>query len=218
MNEQLENNVKKGTTTVGIMTKDGVVLCADKRATLGGAIVANKKTEKIHKITDTMAFTIAGSVSDAQLIIKLIKAELRLIRIRNGKEASVKQTANLLATIVYQNIRRFSTIMAVTGFVLGGIDNKGFHLYEIGPDGSVFDHDDYCTDGCGMVYAFGVLDTLYPKNKPMTLQEGIKLGVRAVNAAMQRDTATGDGIDTFTITKEGVKKLATKKLETNVQV
>lgn len=216
MNEA-EKNIKKGTTTVGLMTKDGIVLCADKRATMGAMIIANKKTDKIHKITDTMAFTIAGSVSDAQLIIKLIKAELRLIKIRNGHEASVKQTANLLGTIVYQNIRRFSPIMAVTGFLLGGTDNSGFHLYEIGPDGSIFEHDDYCTDGCGMVYAFGVLDTLYPKDKEMSLQEGIKLGIKAVNAAMQRDTCTGDGIDVFTITKEGVKKAMTKKLETNIQ-
>lgn len=213
--EDLKNIIKKGTTTVGLICKEGVILAADKRATMG-SLVANKEVDKIYKISDNMAMTIAGTVSDAQLILKLIQAELRLIEIRNEEQATVKTTANLLGTIVYQNIRKFSPIIGVTGFLLGGKDNSGYHLYEIGPDGTVFEQFKYITDGSGMVYAYGVLDTLYKKDRP--LQENITLALKAVNAAMQRDTYTGEGIDVFTITKEGIKKLATKKLETNIQI
>lgn len=213
---EVKDIVKKGTTTVGIVCKDGIVLVADKRATLGGALVSNKKVEKVVKITDDLAITTAGMVSDIQLITKLIKAELNLRRIRTGKIATVKEATNLLATIVYQNIRKFSPILGVTGFLLGGRDNTGFYLYEIGPDGSTLPNDDYATEGSGMVMAWGVLDTLYKKD--MTIAEGIKLGVKAINAAMQRDTATGEGIDVITITKEGVKKVLSKKVEYKVEV
>lgn len=209
-----DNIIKKGTTTVGILCKDGIVLSADKRACLGMSIIGHKKVDKIYKITPNIAITIAGTVSDAQLITKLIKAELNLRRIRLEKEPSIKEVANLLGTIVYQNIRKFSPILGITGFLLGGKDNTGFYLYDVGPDGSVLPHDDYITDGSGMVYAFGVLDTLYKKD--MTMAEGIKLGIKAINAAMQRDTATGEGIDVVTITKEGVKKVLTKRVKIDI--
>ena len=215
MNEDLKNIVKKGTTTVGIVCKEGIVLAADKRATLGGQIVSNKKVDKIVKITDNMAITTAGTVSDIQLVTKLIRAELNLRKIRIKKDSTVKEAANLLGTIVYHNIRKFSPILGVTGFLLGGRDDSGIYLYSISPDGSIMTEDNFSTEGSGMVFALGVLDTLYKEG--ISLQEGIKLGVKAVNAAMQRDTATGEGIDVVTITKEGVKKVLTKKVETKVE-
>ena len=210
--ENIKDNVKKGTTTVGIVCKEGIVLAADKRATMGYDFVADKKVDKIYQITENMAITTAGTVSDAQLITKLIKAELSLRKIRTERESNVKETANLLGTIVYQNIRKFSPILGVTGFLLGGKDNAGFHLYELAPDGSVMEYDDYMADGSGMISALSVLDTLYKKG--LSIEDGIKLSVKCVNAAIQRNTATGEGIDVWTITKDGVKKVLTKRIET----
>lgn len=210
--ENIQDNVKKGTTTVGIVCKEGIVLAADKRATMGYDFVADKKVDKIYQITDNMVITTAGTVSDAQLITKLIKAELSLRKIRTERESNVKETANLLGTIVYQNIRKFSPILGVTGFLLGGKDNAGFHLYELAPDGSVMEYDDYMADGSGMISALSVLDTLYKKG--LSIEDGIKLSIKCVNAAIQRNTATGEGIDVWTITKDGVKKVLTKRIET----
>ena len=214
--EDINNYVKKGTTTVGIVCKEGIVLAADKRATFAGRIIADKSVDKIAKISENMAVTTAGSVSDVQLITKLIKAELTLLKIRTGREVNVKTTANLLGAIVYQNIRKFSPIPGITGFLLGGKDNTGFYLYELGPDGSVLEHKNYATDGSGMVMAWGVLDTLYKDG--LSLQDGMKLAVKAVNASIQRDTGSGEGIDVYTITKAGVKKVLTKRIETNLTV
>jgi len=73
----MEKGLKTGTTTVGIVCKDGIVLGSDTRATAGN-MIANKRTRKIHKISDDMAVTWAGTVSDLQLINKLIRAELKL--------------------------------------------------------------------------------------------------------------------------------------------
>ena len=216
MEGKIEDFVKHGTTTVGIVCKDGIVLGADKRATFAGRIIADKNVDKIAIISDNMAVTTAGSVSDVQLITKLIRAELTLLRIRTGREVNVKTTANLLGAIVYQNIRKFSPIPGVTGFLLGGRDESGFYLYELGPDGSVLEHKNYATDGSGMVMAWGVLDTLYKEG--LTVQEGVKLAVKAVNAAMQRDAATGEAIDVYSITKDGIKKVFSKRLETNITI
>ena len=214
VNEDLKKHIKKGTTTVGIKCSDGIVLAADKRATLGGRIVSNKTVDKVFPISENIAVTMAGVVSDAQLITKLIKAELRLKKYRTGKDSSVRETSSLLGSIVYQNIRRMSPIMGITGFLMGGADEEGCHLYDIGVDGSVLEHDDYVTDGSGFMMAFGVLDTLYKKD--IKVVDGVKLAVKAINAAMQRDTATGEGIDAYTITKQGVKKVFSGKLNTTI--
>ena len=214
--EEIKQYIRKGTTTVGIVCSDGIVLAADKRATMGGMIVAHKKVDKVFKITDNIALTMAGSVSDAQLVIKLLQAELKIKAMRTSTQPTVNEAVNLLGAIVYQNIRKFSTILAITGFLVGGADNQGFHLYDIGIDGSVQQHDDYTTDGSGFMYALGVFETLYKKD--MKISEGVGLAVKAINAAIQRDTATGEGIDVFTITKAGVQKVFSKQFERRLEM
>jgi len=205
----MEANFHKGTTTVGIVCKDGVVLAADKR-TSAGYLVADKKTEKVKKVSDHMAITTAGLVSDAQLFTKVIRAQLRLLKIRKNKEPTVKEAANMLGNLSYQNIRRPSMFQSIVGFLIGGVDKYGNHLYEIGIDGSLSYADDYRSDGSGSTVALGVLETLYTKD--LMLEDGVKLAVKAIGAALQRDLATGNGIDVFTITKDGVKRVMQKHL------
>jgi proteasome beta subunit len=209
-----EKLMKTGTTTLGIICKDGVVIAADKRATAGNMIVG-KRFDKIYQVDDNLVITIAGMVSDAQLLVKLIRAEIKLRKVRTNVEFSVKEAANLIAGMAYSNIRRMSMLPGVVGFVLGGRDSKGYELYNIGPDGSVTDEIDFTSDGSGSVFALGVLETMYKKD--MTLDEGKKLAIKSLNAALQRDSASGSGIDMWTITKEGAKKIMTRDLSTKLE-
>jgi len=207
--------MKTGTTTVGLVCKEGIILGADRRAS-AGYMVADKKAQKVIKINDEMAITIAGLVSDAQLLSKIIRAQLKLLEVRKGKKSTVKQAANLLAGLVYNNVRRPAMIMSIVGFLLAGKDDKGYHLFNIGIDGSLSEMEDYVCDGSGMMFATGVLESSYKKN--MSLDEGIKLTVQALNAALQRDIATGNGIDIMTITKDGVNFALRKDIEYKVHV
>ncbi len=206
---------KTGTTTIGILCKDGIVLAADKRSTAGNMIV-EKKCEKIHQIIDDIGVTEAGSVSDNQLLMKLVKAELKLKQVRTNRKVTVKEAANLTSGIIYGNIRRFSIIPAISHFLMGGKDTSGCHLYDLYADGSILEIEDYVSSGSGSVFAYGVLETLY--DKKMSVDEGIKLALKAVNAAMQRDNASGNGIDIAVVDAKGFRKVLTKMLETNIQV
>ena len=200
--------MKTGTTTVALLCKEGVVLAADKRAT-SGYIISHKKFDKIINITDNIAVTVAGTVSDVQLLAKYIKAELKLKLIRTERESTVKEAANLLSMLVYSNIRKLSLIPGISHFLVGGRDESGFHIYDLAPDGSIVDVDDYTSSGSGSVMVYGVLETLYKKN--MSVDEGFRLAVKSINAAVQRDIASGNGIDIVTITKEGIKKILSKR-------
>ncbi|MEA2037614.1 MAG: proteasome subunit beta [Nanoarchaeota archaeon] len=205
---------KTGTTTVAMVCKDGVVLCADKRVT-SGYLVSFKKYEKVMQITDNIAVTVAGTVSDVQLLTKLLKAELKLKDLRSNRGVTVKEAVNLLSSMVYNNIRKFSIIPGISHFLVGGKDTEGIHAYDIGADGSVTKIDDYTSSGSGSVMAYGVLETLYKKD--LTVDEGVKLGAKAINAAVQRDIASGNGIDIISITKNGVKKVLSKTIEIKIE-
>jgi len=210
-----DKEIKTGTTTIGIVCKDGLVLAADKRAT-SGYLISYKKFDKIITITDNIAVTVAGTVYDVQLLTKYLRAELKLKDIRTGRETNVKEAANLLANFVYSNIRKLSLIPGISHFIVGGKDSAGFHLYDLSPDGSIVDIDDYISSGSGSVMVFGVLETLYKKG--IGVEEGVRLAAKGINAAVQRDIASGNGIDIITITKDGIKKVYSKEFELKIEV
>lgn len=207
---KMDEKLKHGTTTVGIVCKEGIVLAADKR-TSAGTLIADRNTKKVQQISDHMAITTAGLVSDAQLFTKIIKAQLALLSIRKGKEPTVKEAVNLLASMSYNNIRQPSMVPGIVGFLLGGYDREGIHLYELGIDGSITESTDYRTDGSGSIIALGVLETLYKKD--CTIEEGVKLALKTISAALRRDTATGDGIDVIVVSADGVKTVISKELD-----
>lgn len=213
MAEQITEQLKTGTTTVGIVCEDGIVMAADKRATAGSMIV-DKRAEKVHIINDDFAVTIAGNVSDAQLMIKLIKAELKLKEVRTNKSPSVKEAANLLGGMLYSNIRRPSMMPGIAHFLLGGKDTEGVHLYDLFPDGSITKIKDFISSGSGSVFAYGVLETQYKEG--ISIDEGVKLVVKAVNTAMQRDSCSGNGIDVVVIKSKEVKRVMHKELVCNL--
>jgi len=209
----MKEQLKTGTTTVGIVCSDGVVIAADTRATAGNLIV-DKRAEKVHLISDNIAVTIAGTVSDAQLLIKLIKAELKLKEVKTYKTATIKESANLLGGLLYSNIRRPSMLPGIAHFLLAGKDRLGTHLYDLFPDGSVTKVQDFISSGSGSVMAYGVLESQY--RPEITIKEGIQLVTTAINAAIQRDSCSGNGLDVVAVTATEVKKVLHKELKTEL--
>lgn len=206
--------VKTGTTTMGLVCKDGIVLLADKKATAGHMIV-DKHAKKIHQIDDAIGLTIAGLVSDAQYLTKLARAEIKLKKVRTNAEVSMQEAASILANLSYYNVRRMSMVQGIVGFLVGGRDNTGFHLFNIGIDGSLTEEKDYTSDGSGSIFVYGVLETLYKKD--MTTEEGIALGKKALNAAIQRDAASGCGFDIVVINQEGFKRIESKDIPYKIE-
>ncbi|MGM5482136.1 MAG: proteasome subunit beta [Nanobdellota archaeon] len=204
-----KENMLKGTTTLGIKCKDGVILAADKRVTTGNLIAG--QLQKIFEISDNMAITTAGGVSDNQLLTKLIKAEIKLKEVRTNKKTSLKEAANLLSQLVYNNVRKMSMIPGITHLLLAGSDNSGNHLYEIYPDGSLNKYDKFVSSGSGSTMVYGVLETLYDEN--MNGEECADLAIKALNAAIKRDSASGDGFVIVKITSEGIERIAEKDIK-----
>jgi proteasome beta subunit len=205
-----ENTLKTGTTTMGIVCKDCIILAADKRAT-AGYMVVNKDVVKVIKINDYLGLTMAGTVSEAQLLIKVIKAQLALKENQTNRTITVKETANMLAGLLYSSIRTPAMIQGIAHFLLAGYD-KETSLYDLYPDGSISKIEDFVSSGSGSVYTLGVLESSYKKD--MTQKEGIELAKKAINASLKRDTMSGNGFDIAVIDKNGFNLVETLNINT----
>jgi len=205
-----ENILKTGTTTIGIRFKDGVILAADKRAT-AGHLIAQKDTEKVQNVTPNIAVTMAGNASDGQLLIKIARAELKLRTLKTDQQLYVKEAATFMSRMVYNNIRKPSMMPGVTHYIMGGVDNSGYFIYDIFPDGTISECPEYIASGSGSVMAYGVLETLYKQD--MSFDEAKDLVIKCINAAIRRDSASGNGISLFLIDKDGAREVFTQDVQ-----
>jgi len=212
MDTDLKNSIlKTGTTILGIVCKDGIVMASDRQTTAGN-IVMSKKTQKARKINDYLIFAGTGISSDIERNAKIIAAELKLKELRARSKPTVKQAANLIATINYAGIRQPSMIPMTAGILLGGFnEDETVELYSIEPAGSVVKIEDYDANfGSGMPYVLGLLERQYKKG--MTIQEGVELAKEALKSSTQRDIGSGYGIDIFVITKKGIQKAVEQEI------
>jgi len=194
----------KGTTTVGIVCKDGVVLTADRRASLGNMVIS-KGVTKIFQVDDHLALAGAGTVGDILSLVRALRAEAKLYRAKVGKEMSTKALATLTSNIL--SGRKYLPYFG--WFLIGGYDEKP-SLYSIDMAGGITE-DKYVSAGSGMEFAYSILDNEY--SEKITLKNGVKLAIKGINTAIKRDVFTGDGIMVIIIDKEGYRELSKEEVE-----
>lgn len=210
-NTQESKDMKKfetGTTTVALTTEKGVIMAADRRASMG-RLTASKYAKKVYKLDDQIGLTIAGSVGDAQKIVRMMRSQLNLHKLET-KELSVKGAGTLLANILHNH----KMMPFFNQFILGGIDKNGGVLYDLDPAGGLMKHEKFTATGSGSQMAYGVLEDNYEEN--MDHEEGKDIATRAVQSAMERDTASGNGIMVAEITEDGFEVLEEKEVESHL--
>jgi proteasome beta subunit len=195
-----EDLKKTGTTIMGMVCKDGVVIASERRATMG-TLIAHKATKKLYKIDEHLALATAGLVGDLQVLSRYLSAEVNLYRLKRGVRIPVMSAATLMSNILNQ--RKFYPYYVQ--LVLGGYDSQGGHVFSLDAAGGAIP-DKYTAGGSGSPYVFGVLEDLYRDN--LTTDEGVDIAIRAVTAAMGRDSASGNGIDIAIINQKEFKILS----------
>jgi len=205
--------LKTGTTLIGIVCKDGVVMAADRQSTGGQSLVLDKNATKVYPINDYLVISGCGMASDAHRVPKILSAELKLKELRSKSRPTVKQAASLLSNLNYSGIRQPSMIPQQAGFLIAGFNEDGSTgLFNVMPDGATIEVKDYdASVGSGMPYVLGLLERQYKKD--LSIKEGVELAKEALKSSTQRDTGSGYGIDIFTITKEGIKKVVSQEIK-----
>ncbi len=199
MSNNVQEKILHGTTTVGIKATDGVVLCADMRAS-AGYFIANNNTMKIQKLDLHAGLTLAGGVADAQNITDILRYHANLHRVQRQEPIPIRSLTRLTSLIFHQN-RGYPFIADI---LVGGYDLGGPALYNIDMFGSV-EEKSYVTTGSGSPVAYGLLEEEYKKD--LTVAEAKNIALRAVKAAIVRNIGTGDGINVAIIDKNGFRLL-----------
>ena len=199
----MENSIGeyKGTTTVGAVCSDGVILGTDTRATMG-SYVASKRAKKVYRITDSLAMTIAGGVAVAQRIVDILKINARLFEFEKGRPMPVSTAARLVSNILFSN--RSVGMPLPLQALIARFDDTGPHVFNLDPFGSLTEEKVVST-GSGSPFAYGVLEDRFKED--CSVEEMLPVVVSAVDSAMKRDTASGDSFDVAVISKEGYREL-----------
>ena len=196
ISKSIASTFKTGTTTVGLICKDAVVLGTDRRATMS-YFVASKTAEKLHKIQDHLYMTIAGSVADAQFLVDILKAETSIYQLKREKKIHVRTAGKMLSNLLYQN----KMFPYQVGLILGGVtSSEGPILLNLGAYGSILP-DKFIAVGSGQNFSYGVLEAKYKDD--LSIDEGKEIIKKAVTSSIIRDMASGNGIDIAIIKENG---------------
>jgi len=185
---------KTGTTIVGLIYQDGIVLGADTRAT-EGPIVCDKNCEKIHYIASNIYCCGAGTSADTENTTALISSQLELHRLASGRQPRVVTAKTMLKQMLFRYQGNISAAL-----VLGGVDITGPHLHTVYPHGSTDDLP-FVTMGSGSLAAMAVFEANYKTG--MKKDEAIKLVHAAVCSGIFNDLGSGGNVDIVVITKDG---------------
>ena len=206
MSRNITESLHTGTTTVGVLGKDVVVLAADMKATLGN-IASDTNVTKVYKINDKAAITIAGGVGDALTVVRFLKSHAKLFEIERENVMTPKAIITFLSNILNGN--RYYPFQAF--FILGGFNGKP-ELYTSDLVGGFNEVDRFTSTGSGFELAYGFLEDQFKEALPA--DKAIELAVKAVKVAKKRDIYTGgDGVKVLVISKDGVKELSKKDVE-----
>ncbi|MGN6630408.1 MAG: proteasome subunit beta [Candidatus Nitrosocosmicus sp.] len=190
-----------GATAVGITYSNGVLLASERRISYGNFVV-NKNTKKTFTVTDHVGAACAGMVADMEVLVRQVSALSKIRRLETRRDIQPNSVAKLMSVIMFE--RRYFPLL--TQVIVGGINTRP-EIYTLDPLGSVLP-DRYAAVGTGAEMALGVMDADYSES--LDEEKATSLALRAIRSSIQRDSASGDGIDMLIINQEGKKELSHK--------
>ncbi len=202
--------IKTGTTCIGLIFKNGVMLAADNRVT--SYKIVDESFTKIFDLSKNVIGTVSGGVADAQRFVRAIQSELKLISLKNERSVYVNEAVMTLTNYQYSTMRQSG---GVVGMLVAGYDNKnGATLHELSPEGSVIMNRDFVTSGSGSIFVDGILTTEYT-NK-LSEKDALILIEKCFSAAFKNDNASGGGFIVKVVDESGIKEVARKVVESKI--
>ncbi len=196
----------KGTTTVGLVCTDGVVIAADSRATMD-TFIASTEARKVWKIDENLGMTIAGLVGDAQELIRILKIQNEIYKMNERKQMSPRSAATLLSIILQEN----KMMPFYVQLIVGGVEDGKGYVYNLDAAGGYTQESRFTATGSGSLTALGYLEDSYRPG--LTTKDAVKIAAKALLIAMQRDSATGNNLTIAAITSKGYEEYTQKDVE-----
>ena len=199
--EYARESVKRGTTTVGLVYKDGVVLIVDKR--VQSKLVITDSIEKMYQIDYHIGITTSGLVADARQLVDRARVQCQVNRMPYGDQIPVSTLVKKMCDYKqsftqYGGARPFGTAL-----LIAGIDDEGIHLFETDPSGA---YQSYNAGAIGRGRSTAI-DYFEEKWKAgMTQNAAIKLGLEALRDSLEEDL-NHDTVEIASVDKDGYNKM-----------
>jgi proteasome alpha subunit len=187
--------VKRGTTTIGIKFKDGIILMADKR--IRSRLLDPKSMEKIFLIDEHVGCATSGLVGDARVLVDYARLIAQIERVTYGEKISVEHLVKRISDYKQQYTQYGGVRPFGASLLIAGIDEKGMYLMETDPSGTIMGYKADCIGG-GRETVMELFEKEYRED--MDFEEAIMLGLKGVGSVSE------EGIDPITLEIGYIKK------------
>jgi proteasome alpha subunit len=210
--EYAREAVKRGTTTVGLKFKDGVVLIVDKR--IASRLMEPKSIEKIFRIDEHVGCATSGLVADARILVDQARVIAQISKItydeKIGVEALVKRICDFKQNYTqYGGVRPFGTALLVAG-----VDEQGEHLFETDPSGALVSYK-AGSIGAGRNSVMEIFEEEYQEN--IEMEEAILLGLKALLKATDEDKLNPKAVEIGIVRRdENFRQLEESEVESYI--
>jgi proteasome alpha subunit len=211
--EYAREAVKRGTTTVGLKFKDGVVLIVDKR--IASRLMEPKSIEKIFKIDHHIGCATSGLVADARILVDQARVIAQVNKItydeNMGVEELVKRICDYKQNYTqYGGVRPFGTALLVAG-----VDELGEHLFETDPSGALVSYK-AGSIGAGRNVVMEVFEELYAEG--MEMVDAVELGLKALKKATEEEKLNPKAVEIGIVRRgESFRRMDDNEAETYIQ-
>lgn len=180
--EYAREAVKKGTTTIGIKFKDGVILIVDKR--VPSKLVEPRSVEKIYDIDEYIGCASSGLVADARILVDDARKEAQIHKVNYGENIGVEMLTKKVCDYE-QNFTQYGGARPFgVALLVAGTDDIGTHLFETDPSGAFVAYKATCI-GTGRSVVMDVLEKEFRED--MSFDAALKLGLNALSAAIEEN-------------------------------
>ncbi len=187
--------VKRGTTTIGIKFKDGIVLMADKR--IRSRLLEPKSMEKIFLIDEHVGCATSGLVGDARVLVDYARLIAQIERVTYGEKISVEHLVKRISDYKQQYTQYGGVRPFGASLLIAGIDDKGMYLMETDPSGTIMGYKADCIGG-GRETVMELFEKEYRED--MNFEEALMLGLKGVESVSE------EGINPVTLEIGYIKK------------
>lgn len=190
---------KHGTTTLGFVFKEGIIIAVDSRSTMG-AYISSQQVKKVIEINSYILGTMAGGGADCYFWERRLGMWCQLYELKHGSKVPISAASECICNWISQ----YKGYGLSIGTMISGWIEEEPGLYYVDNDGTRIKGNIFSI-GSGSTHAYGVLDSKLRYD--MSLKEAIALGREAIYHATHRDCGSGGVVNLYHIYKNGWKRI-----------
>ena len=210
--EYAREAVKRGTTSVGIVSKDGVIFAVDKK--VKSKLVVPTSIEKIFKIDEHIGTASSGLVADARRLVDIARRQAQVNKLQYHEPISVTGLAKYIGVLEQMYTQSGGIRPFGISLIIGGVSDNECRVYETDLSGALVEYKATAI-GSGRTAAMDIFEEQYKDD--LSIHDTIGLAITAINESTEHDT-TSDNVEIAIIKKDDGNyiKLSKEEVESHI--